>query len=139
MLTPEQLIVTAILTCLVGALATFIWSRNRTLAGVLALAATVASATMVFCAVGHVFTYGPSSQSESIWTVPIFGYQPLKLYVDGLSSVFLTLAALISLPVSLNWRKMGRDTLMASSASSHPPTSIKASASAKLADAEFSG
>ena len=45
MLTPEQLIVAAILTCLGGAVLTLVSARSKTLAGVLAFGVTVASAT----------------------------------------------------------------------------------------------
>ena len=42
MLTPEQLIVAAILTCLGGAVLTLVCARGKTLAGMLAFGVTVA-------------------------------------------------------------------------------------------------
>jgi formate hydrogenlyase subunit 3/multisubunit Na+/H+ antiporter MnhD subunit len=100
MLTPEQLIVAAILTCIGASLLTLVAARNKTLAGVLAFLATVASATMVLCAVAHVFRLGPSPNSAAFWAMPKLGFA-LRLHIDGLTSVFLTLAATIAVPAAL--------------------------------------
>jgi formate hydrogenlyase subunit 3/multisubunit Na+/H+ antiporter MnhD subunit len=100
MLNPEQPIIAAVLTCVGGAVLTLFVSHWRALAGVVALIITSASAAMVLWAVVHVLTVGPSAASSAFWAVPKFGFA-LRIHVDGLSSVFLTLAALIALPAAL--------------------------------------
>jgi len=100
MLTPEQLIIAAILTCISGAVLTLVSARNKIVAGVLAFLVTLVSATMIGWAVVHVLRVGPSPHSAAFWAIPKFGFA-LRLHVDGLTAVFLTLAALIALPASL--------------------------------------
>jgi formate hydrogenlyase subunit 3/multisubunit Na+/H+ antiporter MnhD subunit len=100
MLTPEQLIVTAILTCVAGAVLVLIGSRNKTLAGSIALGVTIASAAMVLRAVSRVMMYGPSEHPAAFWEIPKLGFA-LRLYVDGLTAVFLTLATIIAIPAAL--------------------------------------
>ncbi|MGD0138070.1 MAG: proton-conducting transporter membrane subunit [Tepidisphaeraceae bacterium] len=100
MLTPEQLIVAAILTCLGGAVLTLVCARGKTLAGMLAFGVTVASATMIFRAVVRVLRFGPSPHSAAFWAMPQFGFA-LRLHVDGLTAVFLSLAATIAMPAAL--------------------------------------
>jgi formate hydrogenlyase subunit 3/multisubunit Na+/H+ antiporter MnhD subunit len=100
MLTPEQLIVASILTCLGGAALTLVCARSKTLAGVLAFAVTVASATMIFLAVVRVLGVGPSPHSAAFWAMPQFGFA-LRLHVDGLTAIFLSLAAMIAMPAVL--------------------------------------
>jgi hydrogenase-4 component B len=98
MLTPEQAVVAAILVCLGGALLTLLVSRQRTLAGWVAFVVVAASAGLVFYATGRVLTVGPSHPATFL-AMPAFGFA-LRLYVDGLASVFLLLAALLALPAS---------------------------------------
>ena len=100
MMTPEQAVGTAILLSISGAMGTLLCSRFRTFAGWLAFAVTTASAGLVGFAVWNVLTHGPSAHAAVLWTIPKFGFA-LRLYVDGLSGVFILLAALIAVPASL--------------------------------------
>jgi formate hydrogenlyase subunit 3/multisubunit Na+/H+ antiporter MnhD subunit len=100
MMTPEQAVGAAILTCIGGALVALLCSRYKTLAGWASFAATAGSAALIGSAVWNVLTNGPSSHPAVFWTVPKFGFV-LRMYVDGLSAVFLLLAALIALPAAL--------------------------------------
>jgi hydrogenase-4 component B len=99
MLTPENAVVAAILICLGGALLTLLTARWRTLASWLAFFMVAASAVLVFYAVGRVLTTGASPRPVTFLAMPAFGFS-LRLYVDGLSSMFLMLAALIALPAA---------------------------------------
>ncbi|HVO63300.1 MAG TPA: proton-conducting transporter membrane subunit [Terriglobales bacterium] len=100
MMSAEQAILTAILLCLGGAVLTLLTSRNKNVAGWLAFAVTTASAVLVIRAVWKVVTTGPSSHAAEFWSMPHVGFA-LRLYVDGLTAVFLLLAAVIAVPVSL--------------------------------------
>jgi len=97
MLTPEQAVFGSILICVAGAVLTLLISRNKTAAGWLAFAAAAASACLVLMAVGKVFLAGPSAHPAAFWAMPKFGFA-LRIYVDGLTSVFLLLSVLIALP-----------------------------------------
>jgi formate hydrogenlyase subunit 3/multisubunit Na+/H+ antiporter MnhD subunit len=99
MMTPEQAVLTAILICLAGAFATLLVSRNKTLAGWLAFLFTVASAGVIFSAVASVLTSTVGHTKEFV-IFPQIGLV-LRIYVDGLTAIFLTLAALIAVPASL--------------------------------------
>ena len=100
MMTPEQAIAAAILLCIVGAVLTLLVSRNKTIAGWLAFLVTAATAALIFSAVAKVLAAGPSPQPASFWAVPQIGFA-VRLHVDGLTAIFLMLAALIALPASL--------------------------------------
>ncbi len=99
MLTPEQAVVASIFICLIGAVLTLLVSRNKTVAGWLAFVVTAATAALIFAAVAHVFTSGPGHPAQFL-TMPRFGFA-LRLYVDGLTAIFLLLAATIALPAAL--------------------------------------
>jgi formate hydrogenlyase subunit 3/multisubunit Na+/H+ antiporter MnhD subunit len=99
MMTPEKAVFVSILICIAGAALTWLTARNRTLAGWLAFFATAATAALVFFAVGTVLSDGPSAGSESFLRLPSAGFA-LRLHVDGLSGLFLLLAALIAVPAS---------------------------------------
>lgn len=96
----EQLVLSAILLCIGGALLTLLASRNKTVAGWLAFLVTTASAVLVIRAVWRVLATGASAHAAEFWSMPHAGFA-LRLYVDGLTSVFLLLAALIAVPASL--------------------------------------
>jgi hydrogenase-4 component B len=98
MLTPEHAVVAAILICLGGAVLTLLTSRNRMVAGWVAFAVVAVTAVLIFSAVGRVLVAGPGHPA-TFWEMPKFGFA-LRIYVDGLTSVFLLLAALIALPAS---------------------------------------
>jgi hydrogenase-4 component B len=100
MMTPEQAVGSAILTCLAGALVALLCSRSKTLAGWASFVATAASAALIGSAVWNVLSRGPSSHPAVFWTVPRFGLV-LRMYVDGLSAIFLLLAVLIAVSAAL--------------------------------------
>ena len=99
-MTPEQLVLASILLCMAGAALTLAVSRNRIVAGWVAFAVTTATAVLVLSAVARVLVAGPSQHPAALWAVPQLGFA-LRLYVDGLTSVFLTLAAVIAVPAVL--------------------------------------
>ena len=90
-MTPEQSVIAAIVLCMLGAVLTLLVSRSKTVAGWLAFAFTLATAVMMVSAVVHVLTSGPGHQQE-FPIVPQVGLV-LRVYVDGLTAVFLLLAA----------------------------------------------
>ncbi len=99
MITPEQAVATAILICIAGAVVTFLVSGNRTLAGWLAFLAVSVSAGIIFSAVAKVVTGGASARTATFLAMPMLGFA-LRIHVDGLTSIFLMLTALISVPAS---------------------------------------
>lgn len=100
MMTPEQSVVAAILVCLAGALVSGLVARYRTAAGWVAFGATALSAAIVLSAVIQVLSAGPSPQPSAFWAMPRFGFA-LRLYVDGLTALFLMLAAVIAVAAAL--------------------------------------
>ena len=100
MLTPEQAVLAAILLCVAGAVLTLLLSGSKTVAGWLAFLVTGATAILIFSGVAKVLTQGPSAEPASIWVMPRFGFT-LRMHVDGLSALFLTLAAVIAVPAAL--------------------------------------
>lgn len=98
-MSPELSILVAILTCMAGALVTLLVSRSRMLAGWIAFFVTLASGLMIFSAAAAVLVNGPSAHPAAFWTLPMYGFA-LRIYVDGLSSIFLMLAACIAIPAS---------------------------------------
>lgn len=98
-MTPEQAVLTAVLICIGGAGLTLLVSRNRTIAGWLAFFVTAATAVVIFSAVYQVLVAGPGRQA-AFPIVPQLGLV-LRIYVDGLTAVFLLLAALVAVPASL--------------------------------------
>lgn len=99
MISPEQAVVGAILTCVGGAIAVLPLSRWKTLAGWFTFAVTSVCSGLILFAVYHVLVHGPSPHAVEFWSMPRIGYL-LRIYVDGLSSVFLLLAVLIAMPAS---------------------------------------
>ncbi len=100
MMTPEQTVVAAILCCMAGALVTLLTARNRIATGWICFAFTCVSAVLIFSAVAQVLIAGPSAHAAAFWAIPQIGFA-LRLYVDGLTAVFLMLAALIAAPAAL--------------------------------------
>ena len=100
MMTPEKAVFISILICVVGAVLTWLTARNRTLTGWLAFSATTASAALIFFAVTTVLAGGASAGSQKFLAMPAIGFA-LRLHVDGLTALFLLLAALIAVPSSL--------------------------------------
>ncbi len=99
MLTPEQAVVASILICLGGAVLTLLVARHKTVAGWLAFAITVVTGVLILSAVARVLIHGPAHPAQFL-QMPAFGFA-LRIYVDGLTSVFLLLAVLVAVPASL--------------------------------------
>ena len=100
MMTPEQAVLTSILLCVAGSLLTLLTSRSKVLAGWLSFLVTLATSVLIFSAVTRVLTHGPSPGPAAFWAMPQVGFA-LRIYVDGLTAIFLLLAALIALPAAL--------------------------------------
>jgi formate hydrogenlyase subunit 3/multisubunit Na+/H+ antiporter MnhD subunit len=96
MMAPEQLVFVSILACVVGALLTLIAASHRTLAGWIAFLVTAATGILIFCAVGRVMVDGPA-KTTAVFTLGL----NLRFHVDGLTSLFLLLAAFIAMPAAL--------------------------------------
>jgi formate hydrogenlyase subunit 3/multisubunit Na+/H+ antiporter MnhD subunit len=79
-----------------GALATLLASSRRTLAGWLAFAATAAAGGLIFYAVGKTLFTGPDA-AANYWLSAERGLG-LRLYVDGLSALFLGIIMVVALP-----------------------------------------
>jgi len=98
-MTPEQSVILAIFICIAGSVLTLLVSRNKTAAGWISFIVTAATAVVIVCAVVQVLISGPGRQQE-FPIIPQIGLV-LRVYVDGLTAVFLLLAALISVPAAL--------------------------------------
>lgn len=94
-LTPEQSVLAALLTCGIGALLVLFVARHRRFAGILALVATVIASAFALFAAGRVVLTGHPGTPLTLWTLQQWGFA-LRIYVDGLSALFLTLIALVS-------------------------------------------
>ena len=73
-MTPELSVLVAIVTCIAGALATLLVSRNTTLAGWVAFAVTLATALVIFSGAATVLSQGPSAHPATFWSLPMFGF-----------------------------------------------------------------
>jgi formate hydrogenlyase subunit 3/multisubunit Na+/H+ antiporter MnhD subunit len=100
MMTPEQAVVASILLCIVGSVLTLLVARSRALAGWLAFLITATTAVLIFSAAGRVLATGASPESAVFLAVPDIGFA-LRIHVDGLTALFLMLAALIATPAAL--------------------------------------
>lgn len=99
-MTPERLVLVAVIVAVAGAALTLSVARSRSLAGWLALAITVATAGLVLTAAWRVLAHGPSDQTKALWALPGLGIA-LRIHVDGLTAVFLALSAVIAVPAAL--------------------------------------
>ena len=100
MMTPEQAVLASILICVAGAIVTLCASRNRTVAGWISFLVTAATAGLILMAVFQVLIQGPAQHPTAFWwATPEFGVG-LRIYVDGLTAMFLMLAALVALPAA---------------------------------------
>lgn len=94
--TPEHAVVMAMMLCLGAALLTVPLRRQRAAAGWLAFAAVVVSSGLVLSAAAQVLTAGPG-RALTFLAIPQLQFA-WRLYVDGLSAVFLGLIATVVLP-----------------------------------------
>lgn len=100
MLSPEQAVLASILACVAGAILTLLVSRSKAIAGWLAFLVTTGTAVLIFSAAAKVLIAGPSAHPAAFWAMPRFGFA-LRIYVDGLTAVFLLLAGTIAVPSAL--------------------------------------
>ncbi len=99
MITAEQAVAAAMLICLSGALVTLLLPHARTWAGWIALLAVASSSLLLLYGVATVLLGGPAKPMTLV-AVPQLGFA-LRLYVDGLSALFLGLIATVALPSTL--------------------------------------
>jgi len=100
MLSPEQSVLASIFVCLGGALVVLPFCRYKKLAGWIAFLVTASTAVLILSAVAKVLANGPTPHPEPFWVMPRIGFA-LRIYVDGLSAMFLLLAAVIAVPAAL--------------------------------------
>jgi formate hydrogenlyase subunit 3/multisubunit Na+/H+ antiporter MnhD subunit len=94
-------VVASILICAAGAVLTAAVARWPAVAGALALATASVTAALVGWGVVTALSLGPSPEPVAPLVIPWLGFSP-RFHVDGLSSVFLGLAALLAVPASLH-------------------------------------
>jgi hydrogenase-4 component B len=99
MMTPEYTIIVAMVVCFGAAGLLYPLGRYRQVAGWIAFLAVAASSVLVLSAVISVLWHGPG-QATTLLPVTPLGYA-LRIYVDGLSALFLGLIAVVALPASL--------------------------------------
>jgi hydrogenase-4 component B len=100
MISPEQAVVVSIFICITGAVLTLLISHHKTAAGWFTFVITAITAVFIFSAAATVLTTGPALHATAFLVVPKLGFA-LRIYVDGLSAIFLALTALIAVPASL--------------------------------------
>ncbi len=99
MMSPEQAVLYSILLCAGGAVAALLVSKSRSLAGWVSFLATAGTAVLIFQGCASVLLSGASAHPVTVYTGPN-GYE-LRLYVDGLSAIFLGLIAVMAVPAAL--------------------------------------
>ena len=100
MISAEQAVMMAIVLCVSGALLTLALAKRRTQAGWAAFLITTASAALVSSAALKALLGGPSPAPVVYLRAPVIRFS-LLLHVDGLSAVFLLLAAVVAVPSAL--------------------------------------
>jgi hydrogenase-4 component B len=99
MISSEQAILAALLVCVTGSVAVWLWPRSAPGIGVLGLGVTLASAVLACLAAGQTLVLGPGAPAGFLAVAPL-GFA-LRLHVDGLTAVFLLLVVVVSVPASL--------------------------------------
>ncbi len=106
----ENAIIIALVTCVIGALVTLLAAPQKKLAGWLAFITTAIAGMFVWYAAGRVLLFGPG-QAVTYWALPQFAFA-LRIYVDGLSALFLILIMTIAIPAvffSIDYMTQYRD------------------------------
>jgi hydrogenase-4 component B len=93
-LTSTQTITYAMGLCVIGAAVSLLFSWNKTLAGWVAFLFTAASSALALLTAAIGLLRGPET-AVTLWSLPQFG-SSLRLYVDGLSSIFILLIATVA-------------------------------------------
>lgn len=99
-MSPERLVLLAIAIAFLGAWALAAVRRNKDVAGWLCFLITVTTAVLVLVAAGRALSGEVSPHGKVLWEIPALG-MALRVHVDGLTAVFLVLAAVIAVPASL--------------------------------------
>jgi len=99
MITPENAVMGAFLLCILGAFITFVTASNRKLTHGIALVFVLLTAGMVLSAAVQVLTTGPK-HAITYWTLVQYGFA-LRIYVDGLSAIFVSLIAIVAICASV--------------------------------------
>lgn len=99
MMAPENAVILAFLVCVGGTVATLITGGNKRVAGWLSFLTTCIASLLAWYAAAQVLLHGPG-RAVTFWTLPQFGFA-LRIYVDGLSAIFLILIATIAVPAAL--------------------------------------
>jgi hydrogenase-4 component B len=99
MIAPEQAVLVSIIICIAGAFLTLLVSRNRAVAGWISFVIVLSTAVLIFQGALTVLMTGPAQVPSAFFEVPGIGFA-LRIYVDGLTSIFLMLAAFIAVPAS---------------------------------------
>lgn len=97
--TAEHAVLAALVICGCGAGVTLALRRRNALAGWVAFACVLASSTLVLIESAQVLRLGPGAARTFLVIEPL-GFA-LRLYVDGLSAIFLGLIAAVAIPASL--------------------------------------
>jgi hydrogenase-4 component B len=96
---PETFVLMAMGLCLAGAAVAWGCSGSRRVAGWVTFAVTVGSAVLVTVGIVRLVVGGPGD-GATYFPLERFGFA-LRLHVDGLSAVFLGLAAVVAVPAAL--------------------------------------
>ena len=99
MITGEHAVVAAMLVCFSGALATWLLAARRSVVGWVAFLCVAISSVLVLAGAAKVLMSGPN-KAVTFFAIAPLGFA-LRVYVDGLSAVFLGLIAVVAIPVSL--------------------------------------
>jgi formate hydrogenlyase subunit 3/multisubunit Na+/H+ antiporter MnhD subunit len=99
-MTPEQAVLYSIGICAAGAVVTLLLSMSKSLSGWLSFLTMAASGVLIVPRAVQVLSSGPANphHPEALWE---FGGYTLRLYIDGLSAIFLLLAVLIGVCAAL--------------------------------------
>lgn len=100
-MTPERLVLIAIVAAVLGSLISVPLSRWRVVAGWFAFLIVLATAALVMTAAMEVLAHGPSGKPERLLAAPRLGFS-LFVSVDGLTAIFLVLAVVIAVPAALH-------------------------------------
>jgi hydrogenase-4 component B len=96
---PSLTTVSAFVGCVLAAVVLVLVGGQKRIAGWLNLGFTVITSALVLSAVGVTLSQGPG-EPLTVFSLPSFGYA-LRIYVDGLSAIFLALIAIIAIASSL--------------------------------------
>ncbi len=87
------------LLCLLGAVVSLCVSRQKTLAGWISFLVVLSSSLLVLIGIGELLLHGPGKPTTFL-SLPALGFS-LRIYVDGLSAVFLGLIAVVAANAAL--------------------------------------